>query len=85
MENSNNSKVSSYLEYFATICLVLSDDIKNHEIGEEFNLIKQNLDELSNSMSIIVDIVNKDDKVYSGITDGKQIIRDFKIRKIINE
>lgn len=85
MENSHNLNVSDYLEYFATICLVLSDNIKHEEI-KDFNFIKQHLDEMSESMNNIVTIINKDSKIFKGIKQDKdQILRDFKISKIINE
>ena len=84
MEESPESKVSEYLEYFASICIVLSDDIKKHKV-EDFNLIKQNLDEMSNSLQNVINIVDKDEKLFSGVGGIKETIRDFKINKIIDQ
>lgn len=62
--------------------------MKNNKIkDEDFSMLRQYFDEMSENLQQIILILNKDGELYKGLEgeDPIKIIRDFKIDRIMNE
>jgi predicted restriction endonuclease len=89
MNESTEEEISDYLDYIASHMIIISDYINKNNIDRK-NIIIQHIEEMSESLRSIIEIVNKDDSLYKEIDNStnnstNKIIRDFKIRKIMDE
>jgi len=84
MNESTEEEISEYLDYLASHIIIISDHVKKNNI-EGKSIILQYIDEMSESLRSILEIVNKDDSLYKGVDNSTiKIIRDFKIGKIMD-
>lgn len=84
MEEPNEEELSEYLDYVASHIITLSDFIKNNNV-ENKKIIQQHLDEMAESIKSVLFIVDKEGNLNKGIDNSTiKIIRDFKIRKIMD-
>jgi len=77
-----------YLDYFASHLIIISDYMKKNNVkDEDFTMLRQYFDEMSENLQQIILILNKDGELYKGLEGESpiKIIRDFKISRIMNE
>lgn len=83
-EKDMEEKIANYLEYFAIRLIQLGEFYKENKI-EDNTIIIQHLDEMAEGLRSVIDILGSDKTRDYFNQDGQQTLRDFKIRKIMDE
>lgn len=85
----SDKTLTAYLDYLASHMIILSDHINKNGVDDDNkNLITQYLEEIGEGLGNLLPLIKDDyQELYKGLhqNDTTKIIRDFKIRKIVDE
>lgn len=88
MGNDLQDEMPRYLEYFTSHLIIILEHIKKNKIkDEDFGMLRQYIEEMSENLEQIITILDKKGDLYKGLEgeDPIKIIRDFKIGRIMDE